>query len=133
MDTFNARLKHLRTNKGLTQEELANILGVERATLASWETGRREPDFETVKKIAAYFSVSLEQLIGTVNYSQNTSVATIEAALTDDPELLNFFAELKEREDLQLLFKQVRPLSPDGIKKIIRIIKAIEDEEAQED
>jgi hypothetical protein len=40
---------------------------------------------------------------------------------------------LKEREDLKLLFKQTKDLSPNDIKKIIRIIKAIEDEEDRND
>ena len=55
--------------------------------------------------------------------------------MTGDPDandLLDFWKELKEREDLFLLFKQVRPLSDDSIRRVIRVIKAIEDEEARE-
>lgn len=40
--------------------------------------------------------------------------------------------ELTKREDLQLLFKQVKPLSKDSIKQIIKYIKIVEDEKAQE-
>ena len=57
----------------------------------------------------------------------------VESAISDDPELLNFWQELKHREDLQLLLKQVRPLPPDAIKRIIKYIKMVEDEESMED
>lgn len=50
-------------------------------------------------------------------------------AVNDDPDLLAFWEEMKERENLQLLFKQARNLNDKDIKQIIRIIKAIEDEE----
>lgn len=64
MDTFKTRIRQLRENKELTQEELAKVIGVSRATLASWEIGRREPDFETASKIADFFDVSVDYLLG---------------------------------------------------------------------
>jgi len=45
---------------------------------------------------------------------------------------IEFWEELKERDNLQLLFKQARNLSDKDIKQVIKIIKAIEDEEANE-
>ncbi|MBE3593404.1 MAG: XRE family transcriptional regulator, partial [Thermoanaerobacter sp.] len=53
--------------------------------------------------------------------------------VSDDPELFEFWNTLKKREDLKLLFKQTKKLSPKDIKQIIRIIKAIEDEEDREE
>ena len=64
MDTFVKRLKSLREKKQLSQKELASHIGVARATVASWETGRREPDYETAKILAEFFGVSVDYLLG---------------------------------------------------------------------
>ncbi|QDR82241.1 helix-turn-helix domain-containing protein [Sporomusa termitida] len=62
MKTLGTRIKQLR--KHLTQEELAAILKVDRSTLASWEVDRREPDIATLSRIASYFQVSIDWLVG---------------------------------------------------------------------
>ena len=62
MKTLGEKIKRLR-NK-LTQEELAAILGVDRSTLASWEVNRREPDIATLRRIADFFGVSIDWLVG---------------------------------------------------------------------
>ena len=49
------RIKALRIEKGLLQQELAAALSVSQSTVAMWETNKREPDFETIKRIAAFF------------------------------------------------------------------------------
>jgi len=125
--TFSDRLKELRKEKNLTQEELAKILGISRSTIAGYETERKEPDYETLKKIADFFNVSTDYLLGRTDIYNPADEIT--EAVSDDPELLEFWNSLKEREDLKLLFKQTKKLSPKDIKQIIRIIKAIEDEE----
>ena len=58
------RLKELRDAKGLTQLELSRELGIAPSTIGMYETGRREPDFDTLKKSATYFNVSPNYLIG---------------------------------------------------------------------
>lgn len=130
MDTFKDRLKQLRNEKNLTQEELAKYIGTTRATLASWETGRREPDMETLRKLSDYFNVTLDWLMGNTDIRNQADEIT--QAVEDDPELAEFWNDLKQREDLKLLFKQTRNLSPKAIKQVMRIIKAIEDEESEE-
>ncbi|EAH3832852.1 helix-turn-helix transcriptional regulator [Listeria monocytogenes] len=57
-------LKKLRKNENLTQDQLASKIGITRDTLANYETGRREPDFTTLKNIASYFEVSTDYLLG---------------------------------------------------------------------
>lgn len=61
MKTLGEKLKKLRND--LTQEELAAQLQVDRSTLASWETNRREPDIATLCRIADLFNVSLDWLV----------------------------------------------------------------------
>lgn len=60
--TLGDRIKELRSE--LTQEALAMILQVDRSTLASWEINRREPDIATLKRIASYFKVNIDWLVG---------------------------------------------------------------------
>lgn len=64
MGEFAKRLKKLRTDKFLTQDELAPELGISRSTLGMYETGKREPDFETLETIADFFNVDMNYLIG---------------------------------------------------------------------
>ena len=60
---FNEKLQELRKNKGLTQEELAQILYVSRTAISKWESGRGFPNIESLKSISKYFSVSLDELL----------------------------------------------------------------------
>ncbi|MCG0905953.1 prophage P1 protein 8, phage transcription regulator, Cro/CI family [Lactiplantibacillus plantarum] len=58
-------LKELRKKEaGLTQERLAMQLGMAKTTLASYEQGKRQPDLETLSKIADRFSVTTDYLLG---------------------------------------------------------------------
>ena len=58
------QLKQLREAKGMTQLELSRDLDIAPSTVGMYETGRREPDYNNLKKIARYFKVSPNDLIG---------------------------------------------------------------------
>lgn len=60
---FSNRLKALREDNDLTQEELAKALHITRSALANYETNLREPDYELLIKIADYFHVTLDYLL----------------------------------------------------------------------
>ena len=60
------RLKKLRERKGLLQKELAKRLGVPATTLNSWETGKAEPRTDRLIKLADFFEVSVDYLLGHV-------------------------------------------------------------------
>lgn len=60
---FNEKLKTLRKQKGLTQEELAEALFVSRTAVSKWESGRGYPSIDSLKAIASFFSVTLDELI----------------------------------------------------------------------
>ena len=64
MANFGSILKDLRTSRGITQGELATMLEVSRSTVGMYETGGREPDFETMEAIADIFNVDLDYLMG---------------------------------------------------------------------
>lgn len=62
---FGNILKELRLEKGISQRKLGEDLGVVNQTVSFWETGSREPDLDTLVKIAKYFDVSVGYLLGT--------------------------------------------------------------------
>ena len=59
---FNEKLQELRKNKGLTQEELAEALYVSRTAISKWESGRGYPSIDSLKEIAKYFSVTIDEI-----------------------------------------------------------------------
>ncbi|WFD09774.1 helix-turn-helix domain-containing protein [Tepidibacter hydrothermalis] len=73
---FAERMKQLRKEKGLTQEELAVIISKNRSTIAGYETERKEPDHDTLKKIADYFEVSIDYLLGQSDIKTTTNIET---------------------------------------------------------
>ena len=60
---FHEKIQELRKSRGLTQEELARALFVSRTAVSKWESGRGYPSIESLKDIANYFSVTVDELI----------------------------------------------------------------------
>lgn len=60
---FNEKLQQLRKNKGLTQEELAQEIFVSRTAVSKWESGRGYPNIDSLKELAKFFSVTIDELI----------------------------------------------------------------------
>ncbi|CAB1245446.1 HTH-type transcriptional activator BcrR [Ruminococcaceae bacterium BL-4] len=74
---FNEKLQELRKRKGLTQEELAEALFVSRTAVSKWESGRGYPSIDSLKGIASFFSVSIDELLSgeeLVSIAQNDHV-----------------------------------------------------------
>lgn len=60
---FNEKLKAARKQKGLSQTELGKLLGVQAQTIGRWETGKSEPNLETINKLCEALDVPLRYLI----------------------------------------------------------------------
>lgn len=60
---FHEKLQELRKQKGLTQEELAEVLFVSRSAVSKWESNRGYPNIESLKAIANFFKVSVDALL----------------------------------------------------------------------
>ena len=58
------QIKELRKEKNITQNQLAAAIGVSRSSVAMWETNNTQPDFDLIKKLADYFGVSIDYLLG---------------------------------------------------------------------
>lgn len=65
MSKLHERLRHLRTVNKMTQAEVAEQLHITRQTISSYESGRTEPDVETLRRLAEIYGVTLEELLNT--------------------------------------------------------------------
>ena len=64
-ELFAEKLIKARKNSGFTQQEVSNEIQIARATLANYETGRTEPDIETLGKLIDFYNISADWLLGT--------------------------------------------------------------------
>lgn len=64
---FGITLKQLRLDEGISQRKLGEMLGVCNQSVSFWENGQREPDLDTLVKIAQYFNVTVDYLLGAEN------------------------------------------------------------------
>lgn len=64
-ETFSQKLVQARKDAGYTQNTVAELIGIKRSTLAGYEIGRTQPDIETLGKLADFYNVSIDWLVGT--------------------------------------------------------------------
>lgn len=60
---FGEKIKNIRKEKKMTQEQMANILNVSRQAISNWENNKNFPDLEMIIKISSFFSLTLDELI----------------------------------------------------------------------
>ncbi len=61
------RLRDLREDKDLTQEQLVHILNMHKTTYTNYEQGKREPPFELIIRLAKFYEVSIDYIAGLTN------------------------------------------------------------------
>lgn len=65
---FSTRLRELRLNKGLRPEQVANLIGVSKSTVSTYENGTGQPTFEILVRLANLYRVSTDYLLGQTNH-----------------------------------------------------------------
>ncbi|MGE7094374.1 helix-turn-helix domain-containing protein [Lysinibacillus sp. NPDC048646] len=96
------RLKQLRKEKNLTQAELGNKINVTKVSISGYESGNRSPDTDTLQRLADFFEVSTDYLLGRTDTPALTPQEKDEAtfqAFANDPELNVFYKELPESDE----------------------------------
>lgn len=128
---LSTKLKELRKVNGYTQDYIADYLDVSRQTYSHYETGRRTPDFDTLNKLATFYSVSIETLITLATTSEPVSYTNEKNPVVDElAEFLTFYSEPENvkkyqyntRMEKELLFLFSK-LSDKDKKEIIEIAK----------
>lgn len=111
MSHFSDTLAHLRRKAGLSQQQLADATGLSRSAIGMYETGKREPDIDTLRVFSEFFAVDM-----------NTLTSTQTAA---DAELAELLETLRSREDMKMLFKLAKDATPDDVRRAAKIIEAL--------
>lgn len=81
------RLKYLRENNGYKQKEVASLIGVKNNTLSSYESGVRQPDFDTLIKLADIYNRSVDYLLRGYNQEKNENILIIETEKLNDNDI----------------------------------------------
>lgn len=106
------KLKELRGKHGLTQATFAEIFNISSGTIAMWETGKRTPDIEMLNRIAEYFGVTLDYLVGNEIKQNNL-------------ESENYI----EQDELVILNRNAKKLSPEKRKQLLDMARLMFKEE----
>lgn len=122
MFTFGTKLKKLREEKGITQQQLADLLHVGRPTIAGYETKGKEPDFDKIVWLAKYFDVTVDYLLGETDERTHAKKSI---PSSEELEILKrkFIKHGIIKEDEDLTSEQL----DDYLKKLSAIISAFKD------
>ena len=118
-------LKHLRQSKGVSQQEVADYLGITRQAYSNYENGYRAPDNETLLKLGEYFDTTVD----TILRGKEKAPANAEAYVNDDPELTEYLEELKNRNEMRMLFKLAKNATKADVMRAVAIIEALRKED----
>jgi transcriptional regulator with XRE-family HTH domain len=118
---FADRMRELRKEQGLTQDDLAKALGISRSAVGMYEQGRREPDFDILDTAADFFDVSVGYMTGGPDRGSYPRILTAyEKALKEQRKPRAIGVTLEEER----LIKAYREAGPDvrqAVKAVLRI------------
>lgn len=103
------RLKVLRSSLGRTQEEVSKAIGVSRAAYSHFENNRNEPDAETLGKLASYYDVTTDYLIGNTSERKPKKVD-----IDDDDVIMTYQGKPIPDEDLKIIKRLLGSDRDDG-------------------
>lgn len=116
------RIRELREARGIEQKTLAIDIGVSQPTVSSWENGVKNPSSKRAEKLADYFGVSIDYLLGRE---------------VPDPDIDEGVMELRERlrrqPELRLLFSATKKATKDDLLTAVRILEAIKKDGSDND
>lgn len=132
---FSQRIKLLRKEKKLTQQNLADFLEVRRSTYGEYERGKIMPPYDKIQRLADYFNVSVDYLMGATNFKTlDEKIDTIaKRDITDIKQVLNLLVEELEEDNKVVKFDgmdltpQTKQLFISTIKSAIQLGKIIKE------
>ena len=114
------QLKIIRKANGFTQADIAKVIGIERSTYASYETGRNRPDVSVLEKIAKAFNVTVDYILS-IKGGQLVRVSDVSKPYDNEPKLLS---ELSAEE--RVLIAKLRN-EPDKLEEVNNLVFKEED------
>lgn len=116
---FAKRLRQAREERGWSQQQLADRVGIARVTITMYEAGEREPDFETLTKLAQALGVTTDYLLGRTDNPHPPAAVPVQ--------------EEPWPEGVQVLRRASTKLTPEKKRLLIRLIEATLAEEEEEE
>lgn len=104
MSSFSSNLKDLRKNKGMSQIELGKALEISTSSVAMYEVGKREPNFTLLKKIASYFKVDVNYLLG-MDHVEVPGVYTLAGSQSGKNNLKSDDVRVSTKDTIELIKK----------------------------
>lgn len=123
MGALGKRIRALRERNNVSQTDLAAILNVANSTLSQYETGQRVPSDEIKVKIAKYFSVSVDYLLGNTD-TPNVVDSDGKQYVIDD-EAMEYLEEIHKRPEMKILFSVSKKASKQDIETAVTLIEAL--------
>ena len=110
---YSTKLRNLRIQRGLSQMEMAKLFNTSQSSITSWECGRREPDFSTLKRLAAFFGVPLSAILPSDDNVNEDYVNAVSEFLSQNPKLKELFDYVKflSNEDIETVLSVARALN----------------------
>lgn len=109
-------LKRLRKQKKISQFELAEAIEMSQATIASWENGTRKPDIEAIKKLAFYFGITTDELLGIVQTDNMTD---------EERDLWELREQVRRDPERHILFSLAKNADINEVRQAVAIIDAL--------
>lgn len=103
MSIFSERLKTARNNKGWTRKRAVSELGIPYPTYSGYEQGNRQPDIETMKKIATAYDTTIDYLTGKTDNPSPMSDEIKQVDLKNDPVVLSYGGKPISKEDMDII------------------------------
>lgn len=117
------RLRELRAQKGLTMKQVGTAMGLAESTISLYETGKRQPDYETLGRFADYFGVSVDYLLG-----REESPAPETRDGSEDREIREYLQMIKDDSKLRMMFDLAKDASLEEIKATVAFLKALREQ-----
>ena len=108
------RIRELRKEKGISMKILGEAIGVAESTISLYETEKRMPDADTLKKLARYFGVSIDNLLGESN------------SVSDE-----FTETLYRRPGMRILFDAAKDAPDEVLQKTADLLEAMKNRQVK--
>lgn len=137
---FSDRLVKLRTEKKWTHKFIADRLGITRQAYGMYENGKREPDFETLEKIADMFEVDIDYLLGrtdTPDSSYIYSTKKLSGSPTAHEQSADYHDNdeivVKKEDSIYTVVARAKKLPPNKVKRMEKLLDLIFDEDEEDE
>lgn len=123
--------EQLLKEKGVTVYRVSKETGISQTTFIEWRQGKYTPKADKMQKIADYFDVSVDYLLGKTDIKKEPTVTVYDEhdnIVRLDDETIQLLDSLRTRPDMKMLFSISSKATPEDVLKAVKIIEALRDE-----